>query len=81
MRYDLNLGMSEQNRKFVSVTDLGDKAGFLTHAQQQPVLLNHEGLWHPPEQAGKSTDQNWFAAALLQKKNLRFFCSWKQTKK
>lgn len=44
MRYDLNLGMSEQNRKFVSVTDLGDKAGFLTHAQQQPVLLNHEGL-------------------------------------
>lgn len=50
--------MSDQHRKIFSITDLGDTAGFLTHVQQQLVLLNHEGLWYPPEQAGKSTDQN-----------------------
>ena len=56
------------------LTDLGDTAGFLTYAQQQLVLLNHESLRHPTEQAGKSTDRNLFAAALSQKKKLKFFC-------
>lgn len=41
-----------------ALTDLGDTAGFLTYAQQQLGLLNHEALRHPIEQAGKSTDQD-----------------------
>lgn len=74
------LGWVNSTENSSALTYLGDTAGFLSDAQQQQLgLLNHEALRHPTEQAGKSTDQNWFVAALTQKKKLKFLCWWKQT--
>lgn len=75
------LGWVNSTKNASVLTDLGDTAGFLTYAHEQLVLLNHEGLQHPAEQAGKPTAQNWFAAALSQQKKLKFLCCWKQPEK